>query len=199
MLLPLLMAVLTAHGFTVLTLKRSILTEKISRRGFHLTREYAADPLETLFVREVMRKKVTSVQESARRSDFTDDLHKQLLYPVVDSESRLQGVITRTSLMKFLRTAEPDDPARTLMQRNPIVAYPDESLRPVVYRMAGTGKTRLPVVDREDAGKLVGMVSLNDLLFARTRDLQEEQSRERVLPRSRKRVPPKVMTSTPRT
>ena len=35
-------------------LRRSILTEKVSRRGFHLTREYAIDPLEILFVREVM-------------------------------------------------------------------------------------------------------------------------------------------------
>jgi H+/Cl- antiporter ClcA len=31
------------------------LTEKVSRRGYHLSREYAVDPLEILFVREVMR------------------------------------------------------------------------------------------------------------------------------------------------
>src|SRR5258705_13640978 len=54
-LLPLLVAVTIAHGFTVLALRRSILTEKVSRRGYHLTREYATDPLEILFVREVMR------------------------------------------------------------------------------------------------------------------------------------------------
>jgi H+/Cl- antiporter ClcA len=51
MLLPLLVANFLAHGFTVLTLKRSILTEKISRRGYHLSREYGLDPLEILFVR----------------------------------------------------------------------------------------------------------------------------------------------------
>ena len=54
-LLPLLVAAVVAHGFTVLTLRRSILTEKVARRGFHLSREYAVDPLEILFVREVMR------------------------------------------------------------------------------------------------------------------------------------------------
>ena len=58
MLLPLLVACFLAHLFTVLTLKRSILTEKISRRGYHLSREYATDPLEILFVREVMRTNV---------------------------------------------------------------------------------------------------------------------------------------------
>src|SRR5439155_1201204 len=50
--LPLFIAVVVAYAFTVLTMKRSILTEKISRRGFHLSREYAIDPLEILFARE---------------------------------------------------------------------------------------------------------------------------------------------------
>src|SRR5256885_604410 len=45
-LLPLLVAGIMAHAFTVLTLKRSILTEKVARRGFHLSREYAVDPLD---------------------------------------------------------------------------------------------------------------------------------------------------------
>src|SRR5579871_6045750 len=54
-LLPLLLAVVIAHGFTVLVLRRSILTEKISRRGFHLSREYSIDPLEIVFAREVTR------------------------------------------------------------------------------------------------------------------------------------------------
>lgn len=56
--LPLAVAVSVAHAFTVLTLRRSILTEKVSRRGFHISREYALDPLEVLFVREVMRAAV---------------------------------------------------------------------------------------------------------------------------------------------
>src|SRR6185437_10900155 len=60
-LLPLLVACVIAHGFTVLTLRRSILTEKVSRRGYHLSREYAVDPLEILFVREVMRTNVVAL------------------------------------------------------------------------------------------------------------------------------------------
>src|SRR5207342_2452785 len=61
MLLPLLVAVTIAHGFTVLMLPRSILTEKVSRRGFHVSREYAVDPLEILFVREVMRTNTVAI------------------------------------------------------------------------------------------------------------------------------------------
>jgi len=124
MILPLLTAVLVAHAFTVLVLRRSILTEKISRRGYHLTREYSADPLEILFVKEVMQ----------------------------------------TGAEPFSET---------------VVAYPDEPLRAVVYRMAESGKTLLPVLDPADGHKFVGMISLNDLLHARVRALEEEQNRER--------------------
>jgi len=55
MVLPLLVAVTIAYALTVLGIRRSILTEKIARRGYHLTREYATDPLEIVFVREVMQ------------------------------------------------------------------------------------------------------------------------------------------------
>jgi CBS domain-containing protein len=50
----------------------------------------------------------------------------------------------------------------------------------VVLRMAETGLTRFPVVDR-DNGQLAGMISLDDLLLARVRHLHEERHRERVL------------------
>src|SRR5690242_16718903 len=68
-LLPLLVAAMLAHGTTVLLLKRSILTEKVARRGFHITREYAADPLEILFVREVMRTKLVALPAEATLDD----------------------------------------------------------------------------------------------------------------------------------
>src|SRR5215467_5088401 len=100
-LLPLLVAAMLAHGTTVLVLKRSILTEKVARKGFHLTREYAIDPLEVLFVREVMRTKIVALPSDATVDDLRSTLVRdsanrgQHLYPVVDIERRLKGVVTR--------------------------------------------------------------------------------------------------------
>ncbi len=68
-----------------------------------------------------------------------------------------------------------------LLRVKPVVAYPDEPLRAVVYRMAETGFTRFPVVARDNPRKLLGMISLNDLLKARVRSLEEERRRERIL------------------
>nr|WP_284764461.1 chloride channel protein [Arthrobacter sp. efr-133-R2A-63] len=53
--LPLLIASVVAYGASVLFLRRSVLTEKIARRGLHLTRDYTADPLETFFCGDAAR------------------------------------------------------------------------------------------------------------------------------------------------
>src|SRR4051812_2781594 len=136
-LLPLLVAVTVAHGFTVLLLRRSILTEKIARRGFHLSREYAVDPLEILFVREVMRTKVAALASGAPFDTLAHSLHadvsskRQRLYPVVGEGERLVGVVTRDDLQALV-DADPGDAAAQLaavVRERPVVAYPDESLR----------------------------------------------------------------------
>jgi chloride channel protein, CIC family len=186
-ILPLLLASVMAHAFTVLTLKRSILTEKVARRGYHLSREYAVDPLEILFVREVMRPNIaaipanTSVAELRRTLHDGQSLRRQRLYPVVDPEHKLLGVITRQELHQLLHQGNGHQLA-DVIRRDPKVAHPDESLRVVVYRMAESGLTRFPVVERDGSSKLVGMVSLDDLLKARTRNLEAEHRRERILP-----------------
>src|SRR5207237_3360970 len=75
-MLPLLLAVTIAHGFTVLALRRSILTEKVARRGFHLSREYSIDPLEIIFAREVAREADAPVMadaESHRVGAYSDE------------------------------------------------------------------------------------------------------------------------------
>jgi H+/Cl- antiporter ClcA len=184
MILPLIVAAVIAHTFTVLVLKRSILTEKVARRGFHLSREYSVDPLEALFVREVMRTRLIafeasgSVDEARRLLKNGHPARGQHLYPVIDADRRLSGVITRKDLAAY-------SGERTLMsdvaRGSPVVAVADEPLRTAVYRMAETGCTRMPVVDSYEERRIVGMVSSEDLLGAHSRNLAEERSRERVL------------------
>ena len=183
-LLPLLVAAMLAHLTTVLLLKRSILTEKVARRGFHITREYATDPLEILFVREVMRTRLVALPAEATRDDMRNtlvrvDTHRgQHLYPVVDRERRIQGVITRKDLRNIADSAGTRASLGEVL-RDPVIAHPDEPLRAVVFRMAETGLTHLPVVG--DGGQLAGMISIHDLLLARVRNLNEERHRERSL------------------
>jgi H+/Cl- antiporter ClcA/CBS domain-containing protein len=184
MVLPLIVAAVIAHAFTVLVLKRSILTEKVARRGFHISREYGVDPLEVLFVREVMRTRLIAFEANGTVGEARSRLRNghpsrgQHLYPVIDIERRLSGVVTRKDL-----AASASDRTRLsgVARQSPAMAIADEPLRAAVYRMAETGYTRMPVVDSNEGRRIVGMVSLEDMLHARARSLTEERSRERVL------------------
>ena len=185
--LPLLVGSVIAHAFTVLTLKRSILTEKVARRGYHLSREYAVDPLEILFAREVMRTKVAVLPAASSLREFqkalTDHRQSQRLLPVVDASGVLVGVLTRGDLHKRVEQEGYAALRRQLcelVRRETVEAFPDEPLRSVVHRMAEKQITRMPVVER-DTRKFLGLVSLDDLLKARVRHLEEERRREQVL------------------
>ena len=186
--LPLLVGSVIAHGFTVLTLRRSILTEKVARRGFHLSREYAVDPLEILFVREVMRTKVAVLPAASTLGETSHSLRvnprqEQRLLPVVNAEGQLVGVLTRGDVRKQIEQngdAALGWPIGDLVRTSAVEAYPDEPLRVVVYRMAEKGCSRMPVVERTTR-QFLGLLSLNDLLKARLRHLEEERRRERIL------------------
>jgi CBS domain-containing protein len=107
----------------------------------------------------------------------------QRLLPVVDGNGSVVGVVTRGDIRKRL-----DEEGQGALQRGiseltraeTMDVYPDETLRVVVYRMADKGITSMPVVER-GTRRLLGIVSLDDLLKARTRHLEEERRREQVL------------------
>jgi CBS domain-containing protein len=186
--LPLLVGSMIAHGFTVLTLKRSILTEKVARRGYHLSREYAVDPLELLYVREVMQTAIVAVEENllpgeVETSPNWDRWRMQRLVPIVDGGGRLKGVFTAEDIRNAMAENGGQLSPGALsahLRTNSVNAYPDEPLRVAVHRMAEKAVTRMPVIEREDQ-KLLGVVSLDDLLKARSHHLEEELRREQVL------------------
>ena len=197
-ILPLLIACACAHAFTVLVLARSILTEKISRRGHHLSREYVVDPLEILAVEDVMRTNIAAFPAAATLAELAqvvhnDKAHGQRLYPVIDGARSLVGTVTRAGLKSFLSNVTVAESSSVLlddiMQPEPMVAYPDEPLRIVVNRMAASGHTRFPVIQRGADRQLAGVVGLEDLLKARELSLHEEHHRERVL---RLKMPPSL-------
>jgi H+/Cl- antiporter ClcA len=195
----LLLASVVSYGFTVLVMKRSILTEKVARRGFHVSREYTVDPLELISVGDIMTTEVVALpaslplKEVLRQYLLAGGPRKHQGYPVVDADSNLVGVITRTNLLEDwlgARSNGPDGPeapsagpiiAYDLILREPITVYPWESCRTAAERMAEAGVGRLPVVSPDDPHKLVGIVTRSDVLKSRARHLDEELRRERFI------------------
>jgi CIC family chloride channel protein len=115
-LLPLTLGCVAAYLVTALLMPRSILTEKLSRRGYHLTREYGIDPLEIVIVRDLMSPVSQHVStdeeqvlpESFIYADGTCRSAAELMateglasLPVVDrTTQRIHGVITLQDLLK---------------------------------------------------------------------------------------------------
>ncbi len=188
-LLPMLVAVTIAYTISVLVLRRSILTEKVARRGYNVATEYALDPLELLSVRDVMRTSMValspdlSIRDVATRIAQRAPGKTQRLYPVVDDDGTLRGITTRADLDELI-ARHPQDGVAALAEslvHDPCVAYADEPLSRAAYRMAETGYTRLPVVSRDDRPRLLGIITLDDVLKGRVKTLEEERVRERVI------------------
>jgi CIC family chloride channel protein len=184
-LLALLIAATVSHLVSVLVLRRSILTEKVARRGFHVMREYAVDPLEATFVREAMDTDVFTVAPERSLAEIYRSLpegsrqRRQRLLPVLDGDRRLVGVLPFSRVI-----AGHSDVAATAAQamiRSPADAFPDEILRGVADRMAAHRLGVIPVVSREDPTRLEGLLTEFDVLAARQKLLVEERHAERVL------------------
>jgi H+/Cl- antiporter ClcA/CBS domain-containing protein len=183
LLLPLLATCTVAHLVSAAILKRSILTEKVARRGFHVMREYAVDPLEALYVREAMAEEIHVVTPATPAADLrallTHDpiARRQRLYPIVDGAKGLVGVVG----WSHLAGAGDGVPVEAVMERRVVVAYADEVLRTVASRMAELQLGAMPVVDRDDPRAVLGVVTEFELLAGRRRQLEEERRRERPL------------------
>jgi H+/Cl- antiporter ClcA/CBS domain-containing protein len=186
-LMPLLVVSTVAHLVSVLVLKRSILTEKVARRGFHVLREYEVAPLQVLFVRDMMATDVITVAEGSgldavyRMLQEHSTLRYQRLLPVMAADGRLVGALAWTDVLERAARGELTGTIDDVMHRNLVVAFPDETLRGVADRMADGKLGALPVVERGHPDQLRGLITQFDLLRARGRMLEEERHREQVL------------------
>ena len=185
-LLPTTLGCVVAYGFSVVAMPRSILTEKIARRGLHVYREYGVDPLERHFVNEVMTSAVISIPAAMAVPDVQAGYfgldQKQRAYPVV-LDGRLLGMIDRGDLPPSV-VQDADQPVAELLDGIAITyALENETCRAVASRMAALGLERLAVVESAESLKLVGVVSRSDLLKPARQLHEEESQRERFLRR----------------
>ncbi|WP_298671258.1 chloride channel protein [uncultured Sphingomonas sp.] len=172
-----------AYAISVLIMRRSILTEKIARRGRHVLQEYTVDPLEFLQAGQVM-----TPQPATLRGDMTiaeavtffaeDATHRS--YPVVDGGGRLLGLVSRSDALRW--QVEGGDHAivlaEALSDASQPFAYPDSPIAEVADMMVNTGIGRVPIVE-PDRHSVVGILSRHDLLKTRSVHRQAEHVRQR--------------------
>jgi chloride channel protein, CIC family len=113
-MIPLTLGCVSAYLVTALLMPRSILTEKLSRRGYHLTREYGVDPLEIVVVRDLMLAPASDSPQAGQLPEifvYADETCRSAAelmategvtsLPVVDRETgQVSGTITLIGLLK---------------------------------------------------------------------------------------------------
>ncbi|MBS7544811.1 chloride channel protein [Ancylobacter oerskovii] len=172
LLVPVLVATGAAYAVTVLLLKRSILTEKIARRGRHIVGEYGVDPFELMRAADVMVREVDTlpaempVEAAVAFFAAAEAQHKS--YPLVEADGRLVGMVSRADILRWGTEDEPL--AGTLFDRISsnalVVGHPDETLGQLVDRMTAEDHGRLPIVE-PGTTRLVGLVARKDLMRIR--------------------------------
>jgi H+/Cl- antiporter ClcA/CBS domain-containing protein len=186
-LLPaMLVACVAADAVTVLLMKRSILTEKMARRGHHVMREYIVNPLHLMRVAEVMEKDVPTVPASLpvdglfqRLADEDPVMARRQEWVVVDDAERLVGLVTRGDLVRAL---DRDDGESTTVQdlgsRRLVVTHADELLEEATAKMIAHDIGRLPVVDRDDPSRLVGLLGRAGVMAVWVHASRDEHTRD---------------------
>ncbi len=190
----------TALCVTVLLLRRSILTEKLARRGQHIAREYSVDPFELMRVGDVMDRQPpvisadTTVAVLSQRIAAGDPvISRRQGTLVLDAGNRLAGIITRGDLMVVLQNGAAETTSVLDAGTTDLVTiHDDATLQDALTLMLRHDIGRLPVVDHTDEGKVVGYLGRADILAARRRRQEEEERRERGPLLGRGRAKPKA-------
>jgi CBS domain-containing protein len=186
-LLPLIAACGTAHAVTILLMKRSILTEKVARRGHHIVREYRVDPFALGRVHEVMTRDVETVSASMTLHGAAAFLASPTTthpsFPVVDGNGRVLGVIDPPAVLRWRRSGKHRKTTlgELLAGTKIMTAAPDEHLDALADRMSSANIAHLPVIAPED-GRLVGYIGWKDLMRVRAKLQTEETSRTTFFP-----------------
>ncbi|MBZ9957835.1 MULTISPECIES: chloride channel protein [unclassified Mesorhizobium] len=185
-LVPLIAACAAAHAVTVLLMKRSILTEKIARRGHHLVREYRVDPFALTRVHEVMTTQVQSVPATmtlhGAAAFLTAPETRHPSFPVIDGNRQVLGLIDPPAILRWRRAGKHRTTTlgELLAGSKVTLAYPDEYLEGLSDKLLMANVSHLPVVARDD-GTLVGYVGWKDLMRVRSRKQAEERDRTALL------------------
>ena len=179
-----------AHAISVLVMKRSILTEKIARRGRHILREYSVDALEFLLAGQLMTPDPktlpgTMTIPEVLRFFAEEALHRS--YPVVDDDGRLLGLVSRTDALKWqVEDLREGELAELLSDASTKCAYTETPCGEVADMMVESGVGRVPILDLETR-RVVGIISRQDLLKVRSSQRLGEKIRPGMVQKRRRR------------
>lgn len=171
MILPLMIAGITATFFAQWLHPESIYTIKLAKRGVRFSEGRDMDIMQGVRVSEVMRTTPYTIHKDQPVSDLMALFQETHLhgFPVLQDEGKLWGIVT---LQDIDRAQAREDFSATAMKvadvavEDPITVFPDEPIWLAIQKMSPRDLARLPVVRRGSSGRLCGLISRSDILRA---------------------------------
>ncbi len=162
----------TIRGFE----KQSIYTKRLAQRGELITHHKDKAILSMLSVKDVLENDCERVHVDGYLSDLVKAVSKSKrnIFPVVNDEQELLGVITLSEVRDIIFNTELYDKTRIieLMQTPPAIITKDESMKTVLEIFEKTEAWNLPVTEDK---KYVGFISRSKI-FNSYRGLLKEFS-----------------------
>lgn len=189
LILPLMLATVHATLVSQFLRRESIYTLKLVRRGIHLERGRDIDVMQAVTVAEVMTTPVDTVPASLPLRTLAEEFSRTHHhgFPVLDDQGELYGVVTLQDLDRAIDQGGLEGLlVRDIATQAVVTVYPDETMWSALRKMAPRGLSRLPVVDRANPKKLLGLLRRSDLVKAynvgimRRLDLEHRTERLRV-------------------
>jgi len=144
----------------------SIYTLKLERRGIRI-KVGGLLLLENVRVEEIMTREVIYVHPDMNLAEVEEIMERSYYhgYPVVE-DGKLIGIITFEDIAKVPREKRHKVKVKDILKDKVIVTYPDESVQEALNKMYKYKIGRLPVVDRENPKRLLGIITRSDILNA---------------------------------
>ncbi len=167
-ILPLMLAVVVGTLIARRLNPESIYTEKLRRRGVTALPKEEIDLLEKVNVNEVMTRDFPTVSPQMTLNQVVNRFVKSKHhgFPVVDKTGKLTGMITLADIEAKMGNNEKTLTVADIATTNLITAYPDETLHDVVHRLGTSEVGRIPVVDRNNPSRLIGVLRRYDIVKA---------------------------------
>lgn len=179
LILPVMFACVVANTVCSVLMKESVFTADLAKKGIRISHDMGVNVLQTMTVFEAMcpADNVTSVKESSSIGDVYNNIlrseHKG--FPVMDPVGKCVGIITFHDVDKAISIGRIADPVRWHYTKDPVVAYPDETLEAALMKMEAKNYDNLPVVDRKEPCRLVGFITKGDILRAYSKRSKQDK------------------------
>jgi CIC family chloride channel protein len=156
--------------------EESIYTLKLRKRGISYRAGQDMDLMASIQVREALTHQWVSVGEGTTVGQLLELMHKtdHEWFPIVNGDGELLGVVTAQDVREAIEREDLSAKVTDYATKEVIVAYPDESLRDVLMRFGVRDIGHLPVVQRGNFRRIVGIISRLHVIKAYNRALREK-------------------------